>query len=420
MAELAHDETFCESLSEGDSSTSLLCPKCASKKLWRDGNTYSLLGDKIQRWLCRDCGLRFSDPKDLQTARKLMKQVETVGTVDTKILKSKTDKVVDRRIKNSVEETKNLAAEQQDFEVLRGNEAGEFKQKIFEYTVWLRSNGRSEATIFGRGKLLKRLVKRGANLYDPESVKTTISKQTWGNGQKSNAVDAYSSFLTMVGGKWEAPVYKKIRKIPFIPKEVEIDQLIAGSSNRMATFLQLLKETGARCGEIWQLNWTDIDLESKVVNITPEKNSNPRVAHLSNKLIEMIQHLPKTYGERVFSLPHMRIDNFAVNFQRQRKRTTNKIRNQRILQIHFHTFRYWKGTMLYHQTKDMYYVMQRLGHKSIANTLLYVQLEEALFQGEDEYISKVARTEKEILALVEAGFEKVTDFQGAIIFRKRK
>ena len=33
--------------------------------------------------------------------------------------------------------------------------------------------------------------------------------------------------------------------------------------------------------------------------------------------------------------------------------------------------------MLYHETKDMYYVMMRLGHKKIKNTLLYVQLEEA-------------------------------------------
>jgi hypothetical protein len=82
--------------------------------------------------------------------------------------------------------------------------------------------------------------------------------------------------------------------------------------------------------------------------------------------------------------------------------------------------RYWKGTILYHQTKDMYYVMQRLGHKDIKNTLLYVQLEEALFQGENEYILKVAKTAEEICALVEAGFEFVTDFQDAKIFKKRK
>ncbi len=98
----------------------------------------------------------------------------------------------------------------------------------------------------------------------------------------------------------------------------------------------------------------------------------------------------------------------------------NKTGNPRLLRIHFHTFRYWKGTMLYHTHPDMYYVMQRLGHKNIKNTLLYVQLEEALFQGEHEYISKVAKTEKEVCSLIEAGFEYVTEFEGARIFRKRK
>jgi hypothetical protein len=76
--------------------------------------------------------------------------------------------------------------------------------------------------------------------------------------------------------------------------------------------------------------------------------------------------------------------------------------------------------MLYHKTKDMYYVMQALGHKNIKSTLLYVQLEEALFQGEENYISKVAKTEKQICQLTEAGFEHVTDFEGAKTFRKRK
>jgi integrase/predicted RNA-binding Zn-ribbon protein involved in translation (DUF1610 family) len=399
---------------QGSTGTSPLCPQCSSKKVWRDGSRY-FFGERIQRWICRDCGLRFSDQNDLQEAKKT---IETVETVETQSLKTPDRIVATSQI--CVTETKNLVAEQQQIEVLPRSETGEFKQKILEYALWLKGNGRSEATIFGRVKLLRRLAKRGANLYDPESLKKIIAEQKWCNGQKSNAVDAYSSFLKMVGGEWQPPIYKSVRKIPFIPKEAEIDQLIAGSSPRMAIFLTLLKETGARCGEIWQLNWTDVDFESKVVNITPEKNSNPRVARLSNKLLEMLEHLPKNYGERVFSFPHMRSDNYAVNFQRQRRRTANKIQNQRLLKIHFHTFRYWKGTMLYHQTKDMFYVMQRLGHKNIKNTLLYVQLEEALFQGENEYISKVAKTAQEICSLVEAGFEFVTDFQDVKIFKKRK
>ena len=41
-------------------------------------------------------------------------------------------------------------------------------------------------------------------------------------------------------------------------------------------------------------------------------------------------------------------------------------------------------------------------------------------QGETNYISKVAKTEKEICGLIEAGFEYVTEFEGSKIFRRRK
>jgi integrase len=294
------------------------------------------------------------------------------------------------------------------------------KGKILEYAWWLKKDGKSEATIKGRVKLLQVMTKREANLYDPETIKEVIAKQTWSNGRKNNAVDAYSSFLKMVSDTWNPPLYQTIRKLPFIPKETEIDQLIAGCTKRMATFLQMLKETGARCGEIWQLKWEDVDFESKIVNITAEKNSNPRVVHLSNKLLDMLQNTPKDYGERIFSTLNMPVDHFGSLLSHQRKRLAHKLSNPRLLKIHFHTFRYWKGTMIYHETKDMYYTMQRLGHKNIKNTLLYVQLEEALFQGETNYISKVAKSEKEICSLVEAGFEYVTEFQGTKIFRKRK
>ena len=395
--------------------SSPLCPQCGSEKVWRDALRYSMFGDRIQRWLCRDCGRRFSDPADVQ---KAWSTFERLQRVDTKPKKATDDLVITRQI--CVTETKNLAAEQQTTEVLRRNETNDFKQKILEYALWLKSNGRSESTICGRVKLLRILAKRGANLYDPQSMKTVISEQKWCNGRKSNAVDAYSAFLKMTGGTWEAPTYEKIRKLPFIPKETEIDQLISGCSQRMATYLQALKETGARCGEIWQLEWDDVDFESKVINITPEKGSNPRVLPLSNKLSSMLQALPRNHGDRVFSYPTMPVDHHAGHFCQQRKRIAQKVQNPRILKIHFHTFRYWRGTMLYHLYRSEYYVMQQLGHRKIENTLLYIQLEEALFQGTVDYISKVAKTENEVCKLIEDGFEFVCDFQGHKVFRKRK
>lgn len=395
------------------------CPQCSSQRIWRDGLRYRSSDEQpVQRWLCRNCGLRFSQSNLNDSAR-----LQIVQRVHTKpFYRNATLPFLRRVCVTETEGSKNLAEETTRQETAAGatTQTIDSKSKILEYAWWLKKNGKSDSTIEGRIKLLKILVKRGANLYDPETLKDVIAKQPWSNGRKNNACDAYSSFLKMVGGKWETPNYQTIRKLPFIPKETEIDQLIAGCSKRMATFLQTLKETGARCGEIWWLKWEDIDFESNTINITPEKNSNPRVNHMSKKLIAMLSQLPRTYGDRVFSNPNMPVDHHARGFSLQRKRIANKTGNPRLLKIHFHTFRHWKGTILYHKTKDMYYVMQALGHKNIKNTLLYVQLEEALFQGEQDYISKVAKTEKDICALIEVGFEYVTEFEGAKIFRKRK
>ena len=101
----------------------------------------------------------------------------------------------------------------------------------------------------------------------------------------------------MHGMKWEPPVYKKIRKLPFIPTEPEIDQLIAGCNRRMATFLQLLKETGMRCGEVCQLKWTDVDLVNNSVRVTPEKGSNARIQKRRKSLSACLRDFQNIPGE---------------------------------------------------------------------------------------------------------------------------
>ena len=73
--------------------------------------------------------------------------------------------------------------------------------------------------------------------------------------------------------------------------------------------------------------------------------------------------------------------------------------------------------MEYHRTKDILYVKQLLGHKSINNTILYTQLVQ--FES-DECHSAVAKTIQEARELIEAGFDYVCDMEAVKLFRKRK
>lgn len=70
------------------------------------------------------------------------------------------------------------------------------------------------------------------------------------------------------------------KKIPFIQRK-RMDALIAGCDRRTAPFLQLLKVTAIRTGKTWQLEWKDLDGESKAIRVKSEKGSNPRFPRIS-------------------------------------------------------------------------------------------------------------------------------------------
>jgi integrase len=307
-----------------------------------------------------------------------------------------------------------LAAEQQKTEVLRRNDLSTAKGKIVEYEFWMMKQGYAKTTIEARGRIMNRLVRLGANLYDPEQIKEIIAKQPWSEGRKEIVTETYSNYLVMAGGKWNPPKYHRIEKIPFIPTEQEIDQLIAGCGEKTTALLQALKETGMRVDEAWKLKWTDIDCVNATISITPEKGSHARMFKVSNKLLAMLNTLPKK-SDKIFGTYELR--GYRSSFTRQRKRTADKLQNPRINQITFHTFRHWKATMEYHRTKDILYVMRLLGHKNIKNTLIYTQL--VTFENED-FICKVATNSKEAKELIEAGFDFVCKIENESLFRKRK
>jgi integrase len=56
-----------------------------------------------------------------------------------------------------------------------------------------------------------------------------------------------------MGIQWKKPKYSGESEIPYMPSEAEIGTLIAACGKKVATYLQLLKDTGARCGEISRL-----------------------------------------------------------------------------------------------------------------------------------------------------------------------
>jgi len=296
----------------------------------------------------------------------------------------------------------------------------EIKGKLVEHTFWLLREGYKETTAIHRGRLLKTLMKRGANLSDGESVKETIANMKIQDGTKLQYVAAYATFCVHKEIQWKPPKYRQTEKIPFIPTEEEIDLLIAACTNRKtATLLQTLKETAIRIGEAWRLKWVDVDFERNTIILNlPEKRGRARIFKMSPKLKQMLLGLPR-HHERVFG--YVNLNNTKHTYLKLRKRIAKRLQNPRILRITFHTFRHWKATMEYHRTGLIMHVMKFLGHRDIRNTIRYIYIADNVFKYKnDEYITRVARNVKGARALLEAGFEYVMDRDNLTIFRKRK
>jgi integrase len=292
----------------------------------------------------------------------------------------------------------------------------DIKGKIVEFLWQLQKDGLGERTIEEYGRLLKRLVKLGANLHDPETVKDIVARQEWATATKILSIATYHRFASTYGIQWKPPKYRIQRKLPFIPLESEVDSLVAACGKKVSTMLQLLKETGARVGEALALKWIDVDLEHNTVTINePEKGGNPRQFKVSNKLVAMINALPKE-NERIFG--NTLYATMESNFCGQRKRASAKLQNPRLKQITFHTLRHWKATTEYHKNGGkLLEVMRMLGHKNIQNTMIYTHL--VTFEN-DDYHTAVAKSVDEARKLIETGFEYVCTHDNLMIYRKRK
>jgi integrase len=384
----------------------LKCPECGSGRLYKDGLRYLTDGTTVQRWLCRNCGYRFSEKTPLQKISNCQINMPSALFSKRQVCELLT------------EESKNLAevnARQETAQREGTTQTAEIRGKIVEFAWHLKKKGLAESTIRNRTQALNRLVEKGADLTNPDSVETILATESLTAATKTMYVESYRSFTRVFNIAWIPVKVKYEPKQPFIPLETELDQLIAGSGRRLAAFLQVLKDTGARAGEACKLKWTDINGENSTISINaPEKGSRSRTVKVSAKTLAMTNALPKKHGEYVFNPYRASLQD---SFRRTRNKLARILQNPRLLQIHFHTFRHFKASMEYKRTRDILHVQRLLGHRALQNTEIYTHLIE--FENDDYHVA-TAQTVEEAKKLIESGFEYITDMENVKLFRKRK
>jgi hypothetical protein len=100
--------------------------------------------------------------------------------------------------------------------------------------LWLKRSHRiKDTTIKAKIKRIKHLNKF-VNLWDIETVTDYIQDADWSNGYKELMEYAYSDWCEHKGFSFSPHSYPKTRKLPYVPTETEIDQIISASSNKYA------------------------------------------------------------------------------------------------------------------------------------------------------------------------------------------
>ena len=369
------------------------CPECGGSRIFKAGFRETAEGIRLQRYKCRSCHIRFSKANPY----KLSETNRGASQVCVSILQEK---------------TKNLDSPT----ILKTVGVGE--KNLIQFAWLQKKRGLAESTIKTRGSILKQLQSKGADLNNPESVETVLATESFTKAQKFKTVNCYRSYCKFFKIPWDPIKVKYEPKQPFIPTNEEINALIHAAGKNTATFLQVALDTGARCGEICKLKYTDFDAAKQTIAINDaEKGSRCRTMKVTSKTVAMIQALTPKHAPYIFNPNPITIMSIFTSL---RNTLADTQKNPRFKQIHLHTFRHFYACKLYFETKDIVLVKNRLGHRSILNTDRYTHLVD--WETPDNWNVKRPATTTEEDQLIEAGFEYVRfdDRNNCPIYRKRK
>ena len=268
------------------------------------------------------------------------------------------------------------------------------RQNTELFETYLRVKKRNApTTIESKLRLIRRLRAR-VNLWDSEEVERYILGAEMTNGHRNNLQYAYMDWCTSQGFVYKPRRFKREEKRPYIPTEAELDILISGCGGRVRVFLQLLKESAFRPVEAFTLTPRDLDLVQRICTLNkPAKNSRPRQFRMTEKLVAMITPIvrKRDHDESLFR-GHLKT--MRRNYTRRRNVLAEQLANLRLNRVNFRTFRHWKATVTYHDTKDILYVQRLLGHKSLKNTFVYTHLVD--MESDEGFTVKVAENIEEL------------------------
>jgi integrase len=147
------------------------------------------------------------------------------------------------------------------------------------------------------------------------------------------------------------------------PQELKLLKLkLQDVPEQYRAYFMVLLETGARASEALAIQPTDLLHEHKSVLIRGLKNSRDREIPLSQELFSLLSKLAIASDGFLFPWKLRNSDRLWHLYRPCRKK--------------LHALRHTFAVNLYQKTRDIKIVQFALGHKNIANTMIYLEIDQ--------------------------------------------
>jgi integrase len=387
------------------------CPDCGGTKVFRNGSSESVFGVRIQRYVCRSCGRRFSNPDDLEKAKaaaeglnlkRVIKQGVQVCALTDEKAKNLTWETTDRTgVSQREKQEENVTGTEQAFKA-------DIDLVIADYAQYIRKEHIvGDLTLSKYVPRLKWLAtKIGVDLFDPEDFKRKLAfdpeLSTKSNCNKNSICKAYSSFVKKYLHMEDVKIPHFEYKTPEynVPQTQHMELLYAALSFQMQVFCFVLMATAARPVEALRIVWTDIDFARKTIAINkPAKHGRTRTVQLKGRFVKVIDMLAELKNRQLniatcrnrkqrnmdLVFTYKNTDTAGQNFRRARERAAKRLGIPELEKITFYSNRHWRAVLERYLKGNSDAVANLLGENSDKYVKVYAPISERLYGSDKEY-----------------------------------
>ena len=170
------------------------------------------------------------------------------------------------------------------------------------------------------------------------------------------------------------PKIRRERKLPRILSVQQIMRMLSVCDLYSKTLLAVIYDCGLRAFEACSLKWNDISFDRQQVHIKKGKGGKDRVVPISPETLVVLQAYRKQYPSMNYVFKMFGKDE-PVNHAFIRLRLKEALTKAELdTTLTTHSLRHSYATHLLEAGEDIQTVQQRLGHKSVSTTMIYLHI----------------------------------------------